>query len=1115
MIKNFLLLFFFSIIVTIAFSQEKKIIGTITSSEDQLGLPGVSILIKGTTKGTISDLEGNYLIEDVEPVDTLVYKYVGFETLEIAVNNQKVINLIMSPDAQELEEVVVTALGIERQKREIGYSTQKMDGDIIVKSSTPNILSALAGRAAGVQVSNGDGVEGGSTRITIRGNNNLTTNNQPLIVVDGVPMDNYPGMTSIKGGTDWGNALNNLNAFDIEDQTVLSGGQASALYGSRGANGVIEVRTKRGSKQNGIGVQYNFSYKIANPYRFREVQNKYGHGGPVSLSGPMFDSVSYGGDTLGYPDIFSPTVIIDQDGSQSSTGAEFGNYGGAVSWGPEMNGQEIVWWDGEMRNYTAQPDNLQSVYQNGHTMTHNIAASGGNEKGNMRVSITRQDHKPIVENSNYDQTTISMGGNLKLSNKVRADMSFSYMNYNRLNSPLVGDNNNAFSKGNLYSWGRSYKGLDKEDYELPDGSQNPHDGYPFAYVSPYLWWNYYNNNTTLSRDKYVASVSLNYDITPWLYLMGRAGRDFNLDQYTSTKQPTDAIGLVGGDYSNRLERNISNNLDGMLSAKKNEIFDTKLNVNFTIGGSVWEQDYYLIGGSSGTWYYPNYYSFGNYTEPTYYSGVDENGNEVTIVDDEAPVGDTPGNVRTDERRISRQTNSVYSFLNLSWDNYLFLDLTGRNDWSSTLPPENNSYFYPSISLSFIASEAFSLQEKVHWLNFLKLRGGAAQTATDADPYWTEFYYTTGFFGGDQVSYFPNTVPPVQLKPQRVNSYEGGLNIGLFNNKIDFDFTYYYIYSFDQIIPNLPVPSSSGARKVTTNDGILTNQGYEIIINTVPYQNNSFLFKTGINFTHNTNTVVSLGGYAELIELGNIWGNNGPAMILTEGQEYGTISGYDYVYHENGQPILTDDGTKYEITDTRVPIGNASPDFIAGWTTEFRYKGFTLATLIDTKWGGDIYCGSYVILQQTGQSPETLIERDGGGLPYTAPDGSTHNWGVILPGVYEDGTTNDKVVHYYYKYMPNAGGWGPLLSTPGILENTWVKMREISLSYTFNPGMIQKSKVFQGLTLSIVGRDLFYIYTTLPNKINPEGIIGSGNAQGFEWASYPGVRSFIFSLNANF
>jgi iron complex outermembrane recepter protein len=460
---------------------------------------------------------------------------------------------------------------------------------------------------------------------------------------------------------------------------------------------------------------------------------------------------------------------------------------------------------------------------------------------------------------------------------------------------------------------------------------------------------------------------------------------------------------------------------------------------------------------------------------------------------------------------------VYSFLNISYDNFIYVEITGRNDWSSTLPPGSNSYFYPSLSLSFIPTQLFDFSTTVPWINFMKIRGGAAQTATDADPYLRTFYYTTSRFGGQQSSGFPTTIPPLDLKPQRVNAYETGLNLSFFENRIDLDFTYYYLYSFDQIIPNLPVPLSSGASTIMTNEGILTNRGFEIILNTVPVRTKDLLIRAGLNLARNRNKVVSLGGDADSYLLADIWGLNGPAMILHEGDEYGTISGYDYIYDEAGNRLVNEAGTKYLITDTRVPIGNASPDFIAGFNTVATYKGFSLAMLIDTKWGGDIYAGSYVIGLQTGQSPETLIEREGGGLPYTDPEGTTSNIGIILEGVHEDGTPNTTVVHYYYKYLPNAGGWGKFVSTPGILENTWVKMRELSLSYSFKLAKDHqaKSPLFQSLTLSLTGRDLFYIYTTLPDKINPEGIMGAGNAQGFEWASYPGTRSFIFGISASF
>lgn len=340
-------------------------------------------------------------------------------------------------------------------------------------------------------------------------------------------------------------------------------------------------------------------------------------------------------------------------------------------------------------------------------------------------------------------------------------------------------------------------------------------------------------------------------------------------------------------------------------------------------------------------------------------------------------------------------------------------------------------------------------------------------------------------------------------------------MGLFDSRIDLDVTYYSKYCYSQILSNLPIPVSSGASGITINEGVLTNRGIEIVLNTVPVKMKDFLIKSSINFARNRNVVKSLGNYADIYPLADIWGLNGPAMALREGDEYGTIYGYDYVYNKDGKRIVNDEGTKYLITDTRVPIGNASPDFTAGWNTEFIYKNLRLAMLIDTKWGGDIYCGSYVISLQTGQSPETLLEREGGGLPYTDPAGNTSNIGVILEGVHEDGTPNTSVVHYYYKYLPNAGGWGKLLSTPGILENTWVKMREISLSYNLPKKVLSRLKIFRDLTVTVTGRDLFYIYTTLPDNINPEGIMGSGNAQGFEWASLPGTMSLTFGVTAAF
>jgi iron complex outermembrane receptor protein len=1098
---------FFLVFATGIFAQTLTISGVVTSADDGATLPGVTVLIKGTTQGSTTNLDGAYKISGVSASTVLVFSFIGFTPVEIAVGAQQTINVSLKSEAQNLQEFVVTALGVKREKREIGYSSEKINTNEITRSSSPNVIGALAGRSAGVLVSQGDGVDGGSTRIVIRGNNNLAKNNQPLIVVDNVPLDNVSGQNNVGRGVDWGNGISDLNAFDIEDYIVLKGGAASALYGERGANGVILITTKRGKKQSGIGITYNYNYKITNPYRYREVQNKYGAGGPITLSEPGFP-LEPDGVTLSYPGVYgTDKLVINQAGETRTTAEEFGYYGSAVSWGPEMKGEMVKWWDGQMRSYSPQPDNLEMAFQTGNTQTHNVSVQGGNDKGTLRLSFTRQDNTPIIENSNFNRTTINFGTNIKISEKLRADASLTYVKFKRLNSPILGEDGNSFSKGFLYSWPRSYQGIDKQNYQLADGSQNKQEGYPFQYVDHQLWWNYYNNNTWQDRDKYTGSIALIYDVTPWLNATGRVGRDYTVEQFTSKNKPIDFIGVMEGSYSNSLTKTTNDNLEFILTAHKDGLFGSKLDARLSAGASRWDFDKYGISGHSGTWYYPNMYTMFNFTEYTFYT--DENGK--TIVNQ---PGDLASAIVPSEVILRQRTNSAYTYLNLAYDKYLFLELTGRNDWSSTLDNNNNSYFYPSVSVSFIASEAFKLQEKYPWLYFLKIRGGIAQTANSAEPYQKNFYYSTSLFGGQQSSVLPEKIPPFELKPQFVDSYEAGLNLGLFENRIDVDFTWYYKHSSDQIL-DLPVPVTSGASKIMINEGELSNRGFEFIINTVPVQNADLIVKAGLNFSRNRNYIVSLGSYSNTYLLADIWGLNGPAMELEVGSEYGTLTGYDYVYDKNGNKILNDEGTKYQITDTRVPIGNASPKFLGGMTTEFLYKNFRLSTLIDTKWGGDIYCGSYVIGLQTGQSPSTLLERDGGGLPYTDPDGNVRNVGVILDGVYADGTPNDKVVSYLYKYLPNAGGWGKIISTPGILENTWVKMREISLSYSLSPAMLKRIKAFQNLTFSIVGRDLFYFYTTLPDKINPEGIMGSGNAQGFEWASFPGTRSFTFGANMTF
>jgi len=1072
-----------SISITISLAQI-SVSGFVYDSSTGEALIGVSILEKGTSNGSSTDIDGSFSFTTTSSEAILSFSYLGYLNQEKELNGSTEFNIYLEAGGIQLDKVVITGPGIKRQERELGYSTENFDGDDIALSNAPNIVNALSGKSAGVNIGNANGVDGGTSRITIRGNNNIKGNNQPLIIVDGVPIENPPGLTNIGRGTDWGSAINNINSEDIADVTILKGPTASGKYGMRGANGVILITTKKGSVRSGLGIQYSVTHKIIQPSRFREVQNIFGAGGPVSLNEPSFQLNADGENA--YPN----NVHTSNGPFGRPTTEQFGFYSTGVSWGPKMDGQMVRWWDGELRAYDPQPDNLKTYFRNGHTTTHNINFANGGEFGTVRASASLQDHDAVVPNSDFKQYTFNIGSELNISDKLSSTIGVSYINFNRKNSPSLGDDNNSsFGKGILYSWPRSYKGLEQELNTNPDGTRNTYDGaYPFTFTPSNLWWNTYNQNTYLTRNKMIGSMGLNFQATDWLVASAQIGMDFNLNEFEKRFNPVNAGGVEGGLYENELDRNYVVNSDFLVTAFKDDIKDSHFDISLSVGGNRWQRDQYGIRASNSEWENPWLFSFNNFG---------------TQVIEQVPL--------PTELRYNKKINSLYAFLTFDFKEQVFMEISGRNDWSSSLPTESNSYFYPSASLSYIFSETFKLPE---FISFGKLRASYAQTASDTDPFLLDFVYNTGQFGNQQTASLPSTKPPVGLKPQQAFSYEAGLSLGFFDDLVIGDFTYYYIRSFDQILDS-PAPISSGVSELRINNGTLENFGFELSLEAYLLQWNGGFLNTGLNLARNRNFVTSLGDGAEFLEIGNIWGDFGPKIMVQEGQNYGTIYGYDHVYHENGQPILNDEGTHYEITQNLVPVGNASPKFTGGWTVEAKYKNFRLNTLVDAKVGGEVYAGSYVIGLQTGQSPETLEERLGGGLPYTDPSGETRNVGVILPGVLSNGAENTNVVHYYYKYLPNAGGWGKIITTPGILDNTWVKMREVALSYDLNKNQIAKLKFFQQLSISLVGRDLFYIYSSLPDRINPEGGSGSGNAQGLEWASFPSMRSISLRLTSNF
>ncbi len=1080
-------------------------------------LPGASIKVKGSQAGTVTDLQGDFSI-DVPDGGVLLVSYIGYQTKEVTVNGNTPLTISLVPSGT-LNEVVVTALGIKKEAKTLGYSVQKVSGQDITKADAPNVGVGLAGKVAGLNVTMPTGIEGGSTRIIIRGNSSFLGNNQPLIVVDGIMIDNEPIVpgsrpsltiqnaqgqnndVSSNQGVDYGSFLNTINMDDVADINVLKGPAAATKYGARGSNGVILITTKKGGKEKGLGINYNFSMRTNNPYRYVDQQNQYGMGGtdalftlnsklPLNADGKARQMTENDGDVF--------------YGSTPDGVGSFPNYigypGDGMSWGPKFNGQPVVDWDGVTRPYNAQPNNFKSFYKNGNTYTNNISFSGGGDIGTIRVSYTRTTNDAITYNSNSNQNVFNIGSSLNISSKLKAEVSASYTNLNKLNTPDVTYGPSYMA---MYVIPRDYIPLEKTEYRNPDGSKNligsnSNYPYPSGGLADY-WWNTFENHNLFTQNQFLGSLRLTAEILPWLTATANGGIDYYNNQFENKTRPTDVTGLLGA-YSNDLSRTSTTNLDGMLTAHKDNLLKN-FDAGVTLGASYYQNKFYDIAGvNKGPFGVPFLYNLSNY------SGI------------------LDSSFLPKENRLESEISSLYGIANFAYKRYLFLELSARNDRSSTLPTNNLSFTYPGASLSFVFTDAFNMGSVKNWLDFGKIRVARASSASGYIPYLTMFNYNSFNYGGTSAVTVPTTIPSQNLKPQTSRSTEVGTSLSFFGNKLNFDFTYYNIYSYNQIL-QLPVATSSGADNITTNSGALRNKGFEFIINAKIINNpNGLKWDIGINGAHNNNKVVSLAPNADQLALGSLFGGNGISENIKVGDNYGTIYGYNYVY-KNGQPVvdLTYNNAgqavaaKYEPTPGLVKIGDANPHLTGGISNTFTYKNWSLYVMTDFKVGGQIYSADYATLMGQGELPETLKERNGGGLPFTYPDGTKANVGVILPGVLPDGTPNTAVVNYIWKYASNFQSWSnvPMVRSNAIFNNSWGKLRELSISYKVPDKFLKKSKIVQSLTVSLIGRDLFYLFTTLPDHLNPEGTNGTTNVQGIQWDSLPGVRSFGFSLKAGF
>ncbi|WP_316795020.1 SusC/RagA family TonB-linked outer membrane protein [Pedobacter agri] len=1130
-------------LISAAVYAQQTVSGTVKDPAGE-SLPAVSIKVKGSQKATSTDANGRFSLM-VSPGDILVFSYVGYRSKELTVSNSSSLNITLESSTNDLDEVVVTtALGVKREKRSLGYAAQTISGANLTVAQAPTVALGLMGKVAGLNISQASGgVEGGSSRVVIRGNTSLTGDNRALIIVDGVALNNDPlnnnGNNSSGGavGTapgsdvsaynDWGTGLNMINPDDIENVTVLKGPAAAALYGARGANGVILVTRKKGEKRSGLGVDYSYATRTTKAYQFLDFQNEYGSGlvgsmwtanqnkqFPVNTSGQRYQIGTYTG-SYGNGD-YQTGAYGMLPYSQGVQAWDLFSFPSALSWGPRFDNQPILWYDGVSRPYSAQPNNWKAYFPNGLVGQHNVSISGGGDFGTARFSYTRDDNRANIQNSKFNTNTFNIGSSIKVSKKVTAEITGSYINYQRLNTPPVGSA--SYLAGFSYAATRDFRSdVEEANNFAPDGSQRDvtnrsnfpagSPAYPYYSYMANSFWNLRKNNTTFSRNQLIGGAKVIAEVTDWLSVTAQGGLDNSSDVTETRNYPKNIQGTTGY-YGQAMAKSLNRNLSAFARLHQENLFGKSINGSLTGGvESYYRNDYTVSNGTSGNFIKPFIFSLDNGSNP-------------------------PGSAN--EIRYGKKINSAYGFLDLSYQNYLFLQVTGRNDWSSALADEYNSYFYPSANLSYVFTDGIKgMQTSVPWLSFGKFSLSYAETGSDADPYSIFNLISTSAYNGQASQTFPGTLKFDGIQPQRTRSYELGLNLGFLKNRLNVELTAYSMKSFNQIL-STPLPVSSGFYEIQINNGSLGNKGFEFIINATPVSLQNFSWNISVNGATARTKVLSLSEGINDLQLGSFFGGNGVSQRVKVGDNYGTIYGKDFTYL-NGQKVVKDAvgangqvmtytvngttytaGTQWVLTPNEVPIGNSQPKLTGGVSNTFRYKAFSLYAMVDAKIGGDTFFGTYGAAMGNGLLEETVKERNGGGLPLVYPDGTTANTGINFGGVYADGRPNTNVVNPAWYYLGTYGSWNHLglPRSASVFENTWVKLREVALTYQVPAKVIQKTKFLQNLSLSLVGRDLFYIYTSIPKGLNPEGVNGIGNMQGIEFSSIPRVRSLGFSIKTS-
>ncbi len=1022
----------------------QTVTGLVTGADDGQPIPGATVSVKGFSGvGTITDFNGKYSINLPEGATTLVFSFVGMETQETAVGGQTVVNAVLQVSSTDIGDVVVTALGVSREKKALGYSVQNVSGDDFTQAKEVNIVNSLSGKIAGVQITNSSGAVGASSRIILRGATSITGNNQPLFVVDGIPIDNTNyGSAGSNGGSDLPGGSSDINPDDIESITVLKGSNAAALYGSRAANGVILIKTKSGKNQKGLGISVNSGITFETPLKLPSFQNSYGQGAGDNY----FEFIDGQSGPAGTDESWGPALDVGLQAMQTHS---------------YVNGKPLDW--------ASRPDNIKDFFETGITTSNNIAFTGGNEKTNFRLSYTNMNQKGIVPNTDLKRNTINASSQLKLSDKLKMSFSVNYIKSKSDNRPMGGYDNENPVQQMIWS-GRQIDIAALKDYNnLPSAGDNTAAaGTPLNWNTVFQnnpYWVLDNNLQTYDKDRVIGNVRLDYKLTDWLSVKARTGTDYFASKVTA-RQAFGSNNGPSGSYKETFRTWFETNSDILVMFNKNITDDIGFALN--IGGNRMIQKYDRVIGTAPQLELKEVYNVANVK-----SGVN-------------------ATLTNFKRRIA--INSVYYNGQLSFKKFVFLEFNGRNDWSSVLPTENNSFFYPSFALSTDITEMLGIESNT--LSFLKLRAGWAQVGGDgaltAYSLQQTYAFRTTPWGSTLLPYDGNTLNNPNLKSETTTSTEFGLDVRLFQGRVTIDFTYFNTVSKDLLVP-VQVSASTGYTFAWDNVGEMKNGGVEALVGLKIMKTKNFSWDATINFSYLTNEVSSLGDL-ESLDLGGQWNMT---LQAREGQAYGSIYGPGFARAPSGE-IIYKDGLP-QIDETSLVVGNIQPWWTGGIGSTFTFfNKIKLGVLVDAKYGGEIHSMSTSWGRYAGVLSQTLDGRDGGII----------GEGVIDNG---DGTykPNDVVVT---AEDFNKAAYSNDNVESAVFDASYVKLRQISLGYTFNK--LGKLPI-KSLTVSVVGRNLAILYSKIPH-VDPETAFSSANGeQGQEFGQIPSTRSIGFNINFKF